>query len=79
MLTSPMVYINYRNQEPQLVAIWYYYHMVTKLRYLHLEEIEPSTFWTLTQVLLPGLQWLKPLGYWGLDQICIGKHLLDHL
>ena len=41
--------------------------MVTKLRYLRLEEIEPSTFWTLTQVLSPGLQWWKPLGYWSLE------------
>ena len=49
-----------------MVAIWYYYHMVTKLRYLYLEEIEPSAFWTLTQVLSPGLQWSKLLGYWGL-------------
>ena len=40
--------------------------MVAKLRYLHLERIKPSTFWTLTQVLSPDLQWLKPLGYWGL-------------
>ena len=40
--------------------------MVTKLRYLRLEGIKPSTFWTLTQVLSLGLQWLKPLGYWGL-------------
>ena len=32
-----------------------------------LERIEPSTFWTLTQVLSPGLQWWKPLGYWGLS------------